>query len=240
MSIVDECKLCGENSRLVNSHVIPQALHADIQSEIETGETMEIHSDRRNYSMRSRTGAYGQFLCRDCEDIFHAWDEEGIRFVRRYRDGTEGERFQQGDHSGFTAEVDYTKFKPWIMSLLWRANECKHELFKRVSLGDKWTAELSQKLIDNDTGGDKDFTVSGSWFDHRDFRQTLLDPHQERIEGVNHYRFYMYGGFTFLIKVDQRKSTLPSSMLLSTNGKLRIINRQPSQGEVKAMRQILR
>ena len=232
--------MCGVTGPLVDSHVIPQALHVDMQNASEGAETLEIYSDLRSYSLRSRTGVYGQYVCSDCEGRFHPWDEAGIEFVRGHRTGDAGADLPGGRRNGFYAQVDYPNFKLWVMSLLWRANACQHPLFRRVQLGEKWTDVLTNFLTNEDPGTSEDFSVSASWFTDDVARFFMADPHREKYDQINYYRFYVYGGFTFLIKVDQRRSTQKfAEFQLDESGELAVLARRLSPSESRVANRVL-
>lgn len=226
------CRLCGSKARLVDSHVVPRALHLDMARYAGSDEAMRIYSDRLTHQPRSQTGVYGQFVCEDCEATFHPWDECGIAWVREYRDGDRGEPLLGDRRRGFSTQTGYTNFKLWIMSLLWRAHACEHDLYARIDLGDKWAEELADCLRNRDPKTPEYVAVCASWFNEEVGKHYMADPHPERYEGVNHVRFYVYGGFTFLIKVDQRKSpTSMRNLMLREDGSLPVLARRLSPSE---------
>ena len=77
--------------------------------------------------------------------------------------------------------------------------------------------------------------------DEEDYGQRIMaDPHRERYYGVNGYRFYVYGGFTFFIKVDQRKQPEQLVPLTLREGHpFVVIRRRFSTGERRAFTQML-
>lgn len=69
----------------------------------------------------------------------------------------------------------------------------------------------------------------------------MADPHSERFSGVNYYRFYVYGGFTFFIKLDQRKTPAAlSATILNDRGVFLVPRRDLSKGERRMMDRILK
>ena len=237
-----ECRFCTKARKLVKSHIVPQALHKEIQAD---NGPMQIYEESHPWGVRSPTGAYGRFLCRDCEKRVGQDDEYGIQFVRKYGDGSTGEPWLGSFENGFVAHVCYTRFKLWVLSMLWRADACDHGMYKRVNLGEKWRKRLTDSLRARDPSDADYFAVTATLFYGRDDEENygqavMFDPHPENCAGVNRYRFYVYGGFTFFIKVDQRKQLEKLAALTLKQGKpLAVPRRKFSPGERSQSAKIL-
>ena len=235
---VGQCKLCGRTEKLVKSHVVPKALHLDAQPE---SDVMTIYSQAIAHGQRSPTGVFGRFLCLNCEEFFGPYDTYGVKFVKSYKTGVNGAPLPGSFKYGFTVDIDYPKLKLWVMSMLWRADACDHGLFGRVNLGTKWRDILTSDILSETPGGVNNFSVTASLFDEGEFGQLFMaDPHRERFYGVNYYRFYIYGGFTFFVKVDQRKQPAQLEPLsMSEDNQLVVVRRNFSESEKKLMESIL-
>ena len=212
-----ECRLCRENKKLVNSHVIPKALHKEFQGE----GVSDIYLRDQLHLERSPTGVYGQFVCQECEYSFGQYDEYGVDFVRKYKDGKAGKPL----NGLLIAEVDYKKLKLWLMSILWRADACDRDMFKNVSLGEKWRHDLTRRIKNDSPGCFDDYTVMASLFHNEEHfgvenigQWYMRDPKRFRASCVNFYKFYIYGGFIFLIKVDQQKAPNKLNKFFLRNG----------------------
>ena len=200
----DKCKLCGQAAKLVKSHVIPKALHRD-----QVG-ALEIVKEGRAYTKKTLTGAYGRFMCQSCENSFGPYDDYGVEFVRKYKDGKAGELFEDSFSKGFSADVDYAMLKPWVLSMLWRGNACDHEMWKGIAIGGKWHDQLTESVRCKSPGSDDDFAVMAELLDEEPSWQVyILTSTTMRIKGNNDYRkgniLYLPSGFNFLIKVDRRQ-----------------------------------
>jgi hypothetical protein len=232
----EPCRLCGAVKTLVQSHTVPKALHLDAQQLENTGEVMRVYSDNYNYGKRSPTGEYDRMLCDACEKRFLAWDTYGIEFVRTHKSAP-----VSPDAIGFSIDgVDYTKLKLFVLGMLWRANESSRPIFKRINLGEKWRTALTQAILAGDPGPPEFFAIIAALFKSDIHKSFLVDPHPERFGHINYVRFYIYGGFTFLIKVDQRPSDSAFAPGILAPGKpLAVILRNPSPSEQRAFSNIL-
>ncbi len=233
----DNCKLCGQTANLVKSHVIPQALHKDI---LPDDDVMKLYSLGQDYGKRSSTGIYGQFLCQCCENYFDSYDDYGVKFVRKYADGEAGKPLLGSFEKGFTADVDYTKLKLWVLSMLWRADACDHEFFKLIELGDEWRKNLTAMLKSQSPGSADDFAVTATVYDEDIGQHFLSQSIPARIKVDNNYRrsyrFYVYRGFRFVIKVDQRKQLPELEPLTLREGEpFPIVRRRFSKDEIKTL-----
>ena len=238
-----ECRLCWEYKKLVDSHVIPQALHKDFQGE----GASEIYSRDQRYTERSWTGVYGQFVCQECENSFDQYDKYGVDFVRKHKNRKVGEPLNGSFDRGFIAsKVDYKKLKLWLMLILWRADACDREMCKFVSLGTKWRNDLTRRIKNDSPGCSDDYAVMASLFrDEEHFgvknigQFYMSEPKRFRYSGVNFYKFYIYGGFTFLIKVDRQEPPNERRQFLLREGEPFAIQRRAmSDSEINDFRRL--
>lgn len=234
MSVTLVCKLCGQpTNTFAKSHVIPKALHLD-----ERGEDafLWILKGGCEPPQRSPSGEYDQIVCPPCEKRFGPWDDYGVELIRRLR---AGDGVPYGDIA-VGIEVDYARLKLFVMSMLWRASASTRRTYSRVMLGSKWNEALRTALIAEDPGTEDFFSVTVSLFRDEMQRKVLFDPHREKYFQVNYVRFYVYGGFTLLVKVDERKP--PDALgagVLSINKPLHIVLRDWSPSEASVARRIL-
>ena len=229
------CKLCGHTAQLVKSHVIPKALHMDTLPE----DGLKIYPANQPYGKKSPTGIYRPFVCQGCENSFGPYDDYGVKFVRKYEDGKTGKPLV-GDsfEHGFIVDVDYARLKLWILSMLWRADACDHEFFDKINLGDKWRKTLTASVRRQAPGFDDDFAVTATLFDEGELGSKMLHPPERtRFMDRNFYKFYLYRGFTFFIKADQRK-LLPECvpLTLRKGEPFPIVRREFSLGEMKTLK----
>ena len=240
-----ECRLCREDQQLVDSHVIPQALHKDFQGKGEGAS--EIYSRDQHYTVRRQTGEYGQFVCQQCEDSFGQYDKYGVDFVRKYRDGKAREPLNGSFDRGFIASgVDYKKLKLWLMLILWRADVCDCDMYKIVSLGKEWRNDLTRRIKNDSPGCSDDYAVMASLFHNEEHFGTknigqsyMRDPKRFKCSGINFYQFYIYGGFAFFIKVDQQKPPNELKQFLLREGEPFAIQRRAmSDSEINDFRRL--
>ena len=153
---IGTCRLCGAVGKLVKSHVIPKALHLDVKPE---GDNLRVYSNSARHGQRCHTGVYGLFLCESCEKAFAPYDEYGVKFVKRHKDGIGDSPICESFQRGFETSVDYAKLKLWVMSMLWRADVCDDMLYEKVDLGPKRRKALADSIRSKTLGDANHFSA---------------------------------------------------------------------------------
>jgi hypothetical protein len=94
------------------------------------------------------------------------------------------------------------KLKLFFLSVLWRASISTHDYYKRIDAGPHANV-LRDMILSENPGCPDNYSVVLAKFDDPLAIQ-MLDPHKDRFDGLNFYRFYLTG-FVSYIKVDSRK-----------------------------------
>ncbi len=136
------CKLCLEDKPLLRrSHIIPDFMYQDIYDE-----NHWIHRGRPSEpSRRGRvpTGEYeGNILCKPCDnEIIGNYESYGSRALYGGElPIAESPIFEQvvtpaGQRITVCRNIDYRKFKLFLLSILWRASISDRDFFSDVNLG---------------------------------------------------------------------------------------------------------
>jgi hypothetical protein len=144
------CKLCGENSELQNSHIIPEIFYDLVYDE----KPRRFHVIPSNPSKKieyKQQGFREHLLCRNCEGRFGQLED----YVKRaFIDGkiVDGKRTHatQTQDGMVLTNLDYKKFKLFLLSLLWRMSITTLDFFVNVSLGQKHEGKIRQALVSED------------------------------------------------------------------------------------------
>ena len=121
--------------------------------------------------------------------------------------------------------------------MLWRADVCEQPMYRRVSLEDVWRTRFAESIMCGQPGRPEYFAVIATLFSSD---VGLLDPHSERIEHINYYHFYIFRGFTFFIKVDQRPTPEPfRDTILRDRKAFVVLRRDVSTGERRVIANVL-
>ncbi len=201
------CKLCGENKKLVDSHIIPRSFFAEITT---AGEILrQIASEDGIYPKRSPKGVYDNILCADCEARFSHWDDYGYDFLMRNTNITE----IQGPDGAVIAvnlgECDANLLLMFFLSLIWRAHHSAHEMFTGVDLG-PYADRIADLILKDGEGtlDDPHYAVALSRFNAPAELTGLLNPQRAEYDGINHYKVYL-GGYMAALKVSNQPGLYP-------------------------------
>jgi hypothetical protein len=117
------CRLCLEQKKLIDAHIIPKGFFERIQSDEPT-----ILVNEFDYPRRSRQGNYDQgILCGPCDNFIGRWDQYAQEVLTMDMAGfiTVVER---GIGEGAELpDYNYALLKLFFISLVWRAS-----IYKRV------------------------------------------------------------------------------------------------------------
>ncbi len=99
----------------------------------------------------------------------------------------------------------YDQLKLFFISLVWRAAISKHGFYGRIKIGPRYEDRAKRLIEFRDPGPIDDFTVNLAKFDDPVVGKAMLDPHLQRMEGINYCQFY-FAGYIAYIKVDKRRA----------------------------------
>jgi hypothetical protein len=164
------CRLCLQEKKLVKkSHLIPDFMYQDLYDESHRFYSMVIDAWWKKILLKSRnhTGEYeGGILCVDCETkvlgLYESYASKamyGGTFSRK-EENPVCKKYHNSGGPDFTqvVNIDYAKFKLFLLSVLWRASISSREFFAEVDLGsDEET--LRQMILSGNPGKVEDFPV---------------------------------------------------------------------------------
>ncbi len=197
-----KCHLCCREKKLIKAHVIPEKFFTPLRSE-KKSPVLCSNIDGK-YPKRSPIGIYDStILCSKCDNYIGVWDNYAKQLLLKEFD--ESLAVYQGTEKVMYKinSFDYEKLKLFFISVLWRAAISNHVFFKRIKL-DPYQDEIKEMVLNGDPGAPEKYPVVIAKF--RDPNMTaILDPHKDKFDGINFYRFYMTG-FVIYIKVDKRET----------------------------------
>lgn len=132
--------------------------------------------------------------------------------------------------------VDYKKFKLFLLSILWRASISSNSLFKDVQLGDH-EDKLRKMIFNGDPGDVNDYPILiMSLTNKKSLMEDLIVQPTcfQKEEGVNIYKFVI-NGYIYFFYVSSDISKIPRLVLDSTimeSNKMNIIQ-IPSGSEME-------
>lgn len=232
------CCLCLEDKDLIsNSHIIPDFLYQDLYD--------EKHRMVRTVGLNVKTAQKiqtgekeGGLLCAKCDnEILGSLETYASRVLFT---GKESIRVQNVLHpdgqltSTLCEDLNYGKFKLFLLSLLWRASISKNAFFSHVHLG-PLEESVRRMIFGNDPQGQMDFPcLVSSWrHDQRRMASAAISS-PRRIQGENGGTRYIFQIGQFLLMFFVSKSDRPDWLhdaAITPENKMRIIHLSPENGQ---------
>jgi len=218
-----KCKFCGNESNLIEAHVIPAGFFRRIKQQDKRA--LEIITNRAGEcTKKAPLGVYDKtIVCYSCERIWQEWDNYAQQLLAdkplngraRYHDGKK--------ICYIVDNFDYRKLKLFFISVTWRASVSSHQFFSRISL-DQFEDIAKQHIMNVDPGEREDFSIVVSKFNHP-LAKGIFDPYMYQNSGVKYIRFYL-ASYMADIKVDHKPTpNRLSKLTMAENRPLYIICR---------------
>lgn len=217
-----KCKFCGNESTLMNAHVIPAGFFRRIRQGKEPLEV--ITNSAGGYTKKSQIGEYDKtIVCGNCEAIWQEWDNYAQQLLAEEPLNGRARYYNNRKICYVVDNYEYSKLKLFFISMAWRASVSSRKFFRRVSLG-QFEDIAKQHTMNGNPGNSEDFSVVVSKFNHPLAKGTL-DPYMYQNSGVNYIRFYL-AGYMADMKVDHKPTPNQLSQItMAENRPLYIICR---------------
>lgn len=222
----DLCRLCTERSELRNSHILPEFLYADLYDEkhrtlqISKGEEKTLQKGLREY-----------LLCQKCETKLSKYEKYAKSLLQ------EIPNFSHDENLGilYSNKVDYSKFKLFQLSILWRSSVSNHEAFTQVRLGSH-EEKLRQMLAEDNPGNRSDYGCIMSIILETELLHKIIQSptrFKKKLYGHNGYKFVTGNlTWTFIVTSHSPSQTM-QEYFLQESGLLRVLlSRRDEQSEI--------
>lgn len=191
---VGECKLCGVDRELVQSHIIPEFAYAPVyDNKRRIAAVLRSADSNWNPKAPPQKGIRERLLCRDCEQHINA---NGEKYIAELLRGNIKVHHCRTEKFIYLRGVDYAKFKLFGLSVLWRAGIATHDMFRKVELGERHQEALRLMLRAADPGRPQDYPFVLSTLIYKDGRivdDLISAPTRVRLNGHFVYRFVFLG-----------------------------------------------
>lgn len=207
-----QCKLCLQQKKLVNSHIIPSALYSKLQITEKYESVRSYPTSKSLYPKRYPTGVYDQIVCEDCERLFSEGDTFANEFFNEI--SFSPSRFVKNGKSN-CGELyygsDFSDLKYFSLSLLWRSHVSNKREFGDVYLGSKHERIVRSALLKNNPVF-SDYNCVICKYEApkgplNKLKNIIWSPIPKRVnDGGNDILFYkfVFAGWIMFVKVDSR------------------------------------
>jgi hypothetical protein len=212
-----QCKLCLQVAVLRRSHVVPEFVYRPVFGTDHTAVVLEPNKSRRSHR---QTGYWERLLCDGCERRLGQLETyfADVWFKRPLRPARLG---------GLEVRVeglDYSRFKLFFLSVLWRAGVSTLAAFQDVSLG-AHAERIRRRILAADPGAQDIYPITGLALrdDDGGFKDNLmLLPGGGRIDG-HHVYLMLFGGVFWSCAVSGHSAGRPAAPSLREDGSLTLL-----------------
>ncbi|MCB1209556.1 MAG: hypothetical protein KDK97_09530 [Verrucomicrobiales bacterium] len=186
------CALCHETKDLCKSHIIPEFIFAPLYDK--DHRFIEVTDVANGVVKRGQKGYWERLLCVDCEAAISRHERHSRRlFVDPLPPQISGSK-RIREHP----RLDYTAFKLFCLSILWRASVSSLAIFGHVKLGPH--EEVIRQILLTGNAGDTllyPLQIYALHFNGDPLRDFLVEPTHMRVDGHLCYRFVFMGFIIF-------------------------------------------
>lgn len=212
------CALCCGPGPLMHSHIISEFLYQPVYDEKHRFE--QISTDPNEESNLQQKGLREYLLCSSCEGKLGKWES----YAKKVLDG--GIELERRDYQGgmIISPIDYSSFKLFSMSLLWRAGVATRSEFSKVQLGSHQEV-LRKMLLEGNSGRFWEYGFSMAFVPEKAaqeiFGKVIFMPECIQIgSGLTACRFLLGNVAWLFLLSDQMQSIDARLFALSEDGKL--------------------
>lgn len=233
------CKLCQkEKTLLKQSHIVPNFIYKELRDE----DNSFVKGNLKDLSSKKIfTGFFeSNILCKDCDNVLLS-KLENYGFTVLYGGKIRGasivnEINQNNVEWTRGIGVDYTKFKLFLLSILWRFSISSSEFYNFVDLG-KHEEIIRKMLINNDAGEQLDYPCSiNSYRKHKELPfQIISQPLKHRHNNGICYSVMMGGLlYTFYMSKDLIPDYI-AEIAINKNNELKVLH-MPKDSAIKVIK----
>lgn len=187
-----------------------------------------IGSKNKQYKIKGKvqTGEFEKYiLCEKCEnEVLSKYEKYGASVLK----GGVELKMSHKKISGLSfleiEDIDYTKFKLFILSILWKSSISSRDIFKEISLG-PYEKAIGEMLLNGNPGKSSKFPcLILTYLNHKDISAELIaQPKRSKIDSGTTYNF-LFGGISYTIFIS--KNIIPdfiSEVTIKEDNTLKVI-----------------
>lgn len=211
------CKLCNKTAQLRYSHILPEFLYLSLYDE--KHRAMRVTSDSEEKDEFIQKGIRDYLLCSECETQLSRYERYAAPIIKSIPTIS-------ADPSGnffVISPVDYSPFKLFQMSLLWRSSIAQTPEFSDVSLGEN--DEIMRKMLyEENPGQSDDYGCMMIAIQNTKYLERIIwSPVRDVVDGYVCYRFQTGGIFWYFFPFNGSYPPSIKELFLSQIGVLRIV-----------------
>jgi hypothetical protein len=219
------CKLCQRTGRIRKSHIIPEFLYESIYDEKHRG--IYLATEPNRILKYEQKGIRELLLCSDCEIYLSQYEGYGKKILSDIQE----ENSSSKANFYLLSNIEYSKFKLFLISVLWRAGISSIDFFSKIILSKNHEIRMREMLLNRDPGEPYEYGCAITENKLAIINEgIIMRPKQLKIMGHRFYYFIFPGILWYFIVSHHSKQFPLKDRFLSKNGEL-TISRIPTEFE---------
>lgn len=200
------CKLCNQVGKLVRAHIIPRSFF--LKAKGSSKQLLEARTHDKKIVQDWQNGVWDdEILCPRCEERLGSWDQYGFELFGKPPGNDAFPRNDSEWQAFVLKDVDYSRLKLFVLSVVWRASACSEPFFEKIRLG-KYEPIIADMIRNQNPGGFDTFPLVVARLVGPGPRNATFAPYRQRSpEGINFVILFL-PSIKIMVKVDNRP--LPS------------------------------
>jgi hypothetical protein len=226
------CNLCKEEKKLIDtSHIISNFLHSELYDEkhkLIKFNPEELKKSDDNFSTPPSATYEGGILCNKCDNETIGKYETYISNVlkgnlsAKHKISCTEVKNSHGLKITEVVNLNYTKTKLFLLSILWRAHISSKQEFSTVNLG-PYAEKMRLQIFEGKASGEDEFQISILKFEKgANFSTFIGSPLKHSTEKTSYYSIIILGYVIFFHLRETQISKDMELYSLKENGKLAI------------------
>jgi len=203
------CRLCRTSSELCESHIFPRSFIKLVRDE-DTNKFYQMHDKVDNLI---QDGPKERLLCGECEQKISRYEKyfkEGVHLSRH------GIGIVQARDSAVIRNLDYSKAKLFLLSIIWRMSVCCLPQFESISLRESEDV-IRRMVMEEDPGESRMFPICAliPLIDGKVEECVLCTP---SVSKHNEVYAFIIGGILYFVSVRHGNAFPDPMYLLNESG----------------------
>lgn len=225
------CALCLKDRILVKSHIFPEFLYKPMYDD--KHRFLLLSTDPTQKTQIRHKGIYEELLCKDCDGkIIGTYEDYAAKVL--FEDRSAKVQIEKMKRGLLIHNLDYTRFKLFQVSLLWRSSISNRFEIPRIDLGPHGE-KMRKMLLNGNPGEEYEYGVSIFYFPKhtKELIGFIYPPEKvpQKMEGHTWYRAVFNGLFWTFIVSSHAYTFKYKDFFLSKNGTLTIVESGPKGEE---------
>jgi len=205
------CLLCRQEEVLIEAHIIPKWAFKYLYPNKEDFDKRALILVRKNKpNLKRRIGSYdSNILCAKCDNFLGKYDEYGKKVILDFP------LESRSKEAYVIKNIDFSKFKIFLLSVLWRASISNLPEYKEFIIG-PYSDRIREIIFDLKTGvineGFNEYSFIIGRYEEGKLPSNIVNkniqtPYTLKINGINAAVLYLPKGLKVFIKIDKRNFT---------------------------------